>query len=233
MPGQDIRIAGPAGEFSAYMAKPQSGRGPGIVVLQEVFGVNHVMRERCDELADLGFIAVCPDLFWRIEPGVDITDKTQEEWDKAFSLMKAFNPDTGIEDIAATIDHVRAMEGCTGKVGAMGYCLGGLLAYLTAARTDSDATVGYYGVNIASHLDAAAKISRPLMLHIAGKDQFVPEEAQAAMHTALDPHRQVTLYDYPGDDHAFARPGGKHFNAASAELANTRSRDFLRTHLAA
>lgn len=231
MSGQDIRITGPAGEFSAYMARPASGRGPGVVVLQEVFGVNHVMRERCDQLAELGFIAVCPDLFWRIEPGVDITDKTQAEWDKAFSLMNAFNPDTGVEDIAATIGHVRQMEGCTGKVGATGYCLGGLLAYLTAARTDSDATVGYYGVNIANYLDEAAKISKPLMLHIAGKDQFVPEEAQARMHAALDPHRMVTLHDYPDDDHAFARTGGKHFNPASAELANTRTRDFLRTHL--
>ena len=231
MPGQDIRITGPAGDFSAYMATPTSGSGPGIVVLQEIFGVNHVMRERCDELAEQGYITVCPDLFWRIEPGVDITDRTQEEWDKAFALMSAFDPDTGIEDIAASIAHLRAMPECSGKVGAIGYCLGGLLAYLTATRTDTDATVGYYGVNIGNYLDEAARISNPLLLHIAGKDEFVPPEAQAKMHAGLDPHRQVTLHDYPDDNHAFARPGGKHFNAESAELANGRTRDFLRAHL--
>jgi len=231
MSGQDIRITGPAGDFSAYMATPASGTGPGIVVLQEIFGVNHVMRERCDQLAEQGYIAICPDLFWRIEPGVDITDRTPEEWDKAFALMSAFDPDTGIEDIAATIAHLRAMPECSGKVGAIGYCLGGLLAYLTAARTDSDATVGYYGVNIGNYLDEAARISNPLLLHIAGKDEYVPPEAQAKMHAGLDPHRQVTLHDYPDENHAFARPGGKHFNAESAELANERTRDFLRAHL--
>lgn len=231
MSGQDIRITGPAGDFSAYLAIPASGKGPGIVVLQEIFGVNQVMRDRCDALAEQGFVALCPDLFWRIEPGVDITDKTKEEWDKAFSLMQAFNPETGVEDIAATITHLRGMDACTGKVGAMGYCLGGLLAYLTATRTDSDASVGYYGVSISDRLDEAKNITKPLMLHIAGKDQFVPPEAQSAMHAGLDDHPQVTLYDYPEDDHAFARPEGEHYNEKSAALANQRTRDFLKSHL--
>ncbi len=231
MTGQDIRITGPAGEFSAYLAKPASGTGPGIVVLQEIFGVNHVMREMCDRLASQGFIAVCPDLFWRIEPGVDITDKSQAELNKAFDLMGKFNPDTGIEDVQATLDHVRKMDGCTGKVGAIGFCLGGLMAYLTAARTDSDATVGYYGVNIPNFLDEAGKISKPLMLHIAGRDEFVPPESQAAMHTGLDPHRQVTLHDYPDDEHAFSRIEGAHYNPESAHLADSRTLEFFRKNL--
>ena len=164
MSGQAVRITGPAGDFSAYLARPESGEGPGIVLLQEIFGVNQVMRDRCDALAAQGFTALCPDLFWRIEPGVDITDQSQAEWDKAFSLMKAFNPDTGIEDIAASISWLRSQDGTGGKVGAMGYCLGGLLAYLTAARTDSDATIGYYGVSIQDRLDEASAIKQPLML---------------------------------------------------------------------
>jgi carboxymethylenebutenolidase len=231
MSGQAIRITGPAGDFSAYLARPESGEGPGIVLLQEIFGVNQVMRNRCDALAAQGFTALCPDLFWRIEPGVDITDQSQAEWDKAFSLMKAFSPDTGIEDIAASIRWLRSQDGTGGKVGAMGYCLGGLLAYLTAARTDSDATIGYYGVSIQDRLDEASAIKQPLMLHIAGKDQFVPPEAQAAIHQGLDSHPLVTLHDYPEDDHAFARPGGAHYNAASADLANQRTLDFLNRHL--
>lgn len=233
MTGQDIRITGPAGEFSAYLAKPEGGAGPGVVVLQEIFGVNHVMREMCDRLAGQGFIAVCPDLFWRIEPGIDITDKTEAELNQAFDLMGKFNPDTGIEDVQATIDHVRRMDGCNGKVGAIGFCLGGLMAYLTAARTDSDATVGYYGVNIPKHLDEAGKISNPLMLHIAGQDEFVPPEAQAAMHAGLDPHRQVTLHDYPDDEHAFSRIEGAHYNPESARLADGRTLDFLKKNLRA
>lgn len=233
MTGQDIRITGPAGDFSAYLATPEGGTGPGVVVLQEIFGVNHVMREMCDRLASQGFVAVCPDLFWRVEPSVDITDKTQAELDKAFDLMGRFDANTGIEDVQATIDHLRTLDGCNGKVGAIGFCLGGLLAYLTAARTDSDATVGYYGVNIASHLDEAGRISRPLMLHIAGRDQFVPPEAQAAMHAGLDPHRQVTLHDYPDDEHAFSRIEGKHYNPESARLADGRTLDFLKKNLRA
>lgn len=145
--------------------------------------------------------------------------------------MKAFNADTGIEDIAAAIAWLRNQDGTGGKVGAMGYCLGGLLAYLTAARTDSDATIGYYGVSIQDRLDEATAIKRPLMLHIAGKDQFVPPEAQAAIHQGLDSNPLVTLHDYPEDDHAFARPGGAHYNAASADLANQRTLDFLNRHL--
>jgi carboxymethylenebutenolidase len=231
MSGQAVRITGPAGDFSAYLARPGSGEGPGIVLLQEIFGVNQVMRDRCDALAAQGFTALCPDLFWRIEPGVDITDQSQAEWDKAFSLMKAFNPDTGIEDIAAAISWLRSQDGTGGKVGAMGYCLGGLLAYLTAARTDSDATIGYYGVSIQDRLDEASAIKQPLMLHIAGQDQFVPPEAQAAIHQGLDSNPLVTLHDYPEDDHAFARPGGAHYNAASADLANQRTLDFLNRHL--
>jgi carboxymethylenebutenolidase len=231
MSGQAVRITGPAGDFSAYLARPESGEGPGIVLLQEIFGVNQVMRDRCDALAAQGFTALCPDLFWRIEPRVDITDQSQAEWDKAFSLMKAFNPDTGIEDIAASIRWLRSQDGTGGKVGAMGYCLGGLLAYLTATRTDSDATIGYYGVSIQDRLDEATAIKRPLMLHIAGKDQFVPPEAQAAIHQGLDSNPLVILHDYPEDDHAFARPGGAHYNAASADLANQRTLDFLNRHL--
>ena len=232
MTGQDIRITGPAGEFSAYLAKPASGTGPGIVVLQEIFGVNHVMREMCDRLASQGFIAVCPDLFWRIEPGVDITDKSQAELNKAFDLMGKFNPDTGIEDVQATLDHVRKMDGCTGKVGAVGYCLGGMLAYLVGARTKADASVGYYGVGIQDALGEAAKISGPHMMHIAELDQFVPPEAQTAIKDGLGSNAKVTIHSYANVDHAFARTGGEHFDAASATQANTRTAEFFAQHLA-
>jgi len=231
MAGQDVRIDGPDGSFSAYIAIPASGTGPGVVVLQEIFGVNAVMRGHCDAIAAQGFVAICPDLFWRIEPGIQITDKTDEELQQAFDLFGKFNVDAGMVDIRATIDFLRLHEACTGKVGAMGYCLGGLLAYLTACHTDSDATVGYYGVSIQDRLDDARGIKAPLMLHVAGKDEFVPPAAQAAMHAGLDDHPLVTLHDYPEMDHAFARTDGRHYDAGQAAIANGRTLDFFKAKL--
>jgi carboxymethylenebutenolidase len=225
MPSQDITITGPDGSFSAYAA----GSGPAIVVLQEIFGVNHVMRAICDDLAAQGWLAICPDLFWRIEPGIQITDKTDAEWKQAFDLFGKFDIEAGLRDIAATVGHARRAG--TGKVGALGYCLGGQLAYLTACRTDCNASVGYYGVNIQNRLDEAGAIKRPLMLHVAGKDQYVPAEAQAQVHAALGDHAHATIHDYPERDHAFARVGGAHYHAGDADLANTRTRAFFQTHL--
>lgn len=231
MSGQDIQIKGKDGNFSGYLALPAGGTGPGIVVIQEIFGVNHVMRDIADDLAAKGFVALCPDLFWRLEPGIQITDKTPEEWDRAFELFGAFDVDAGMTDIQATIDALRTHEACNGKVGAVGYCLGGLLAYLTAARTNADAAVGFYGVNIQEKLDEAKNIKNPLMLHIAKKDGFVPAEAQVAVHAGLDGNAHVKLHDYAGMEHAFARVGGEHYDAENAKLANSRTLDFFNTHL--
>ncbi|CAN5686254.1 dienelactone hydrolase family protein [soil metagenome] len=232
MAGETITLTTEDGDFTAYVARPSKAKAPAIVVIQEIFGVNAVMREIADGLADQGYLAICPDLFWRIEPGIDITDKSEAEWKKAFELFNAFDADLGVKDIAAVIDHIRADPGCSGKVGAVGYCLGGLLAFLTATRTDADASVGYYGVGIESRVGEVEKLERPLMLHIAEEDQFVPKEAQAIILQALKNHAQVTAYTYPGCDHAFARHGGEHYDEAAAKLANGRSLTFFQQNLA-
>lgn len=232
MAGQNITVKGPEGPFSAYLASPAAGRGPGIVVIQEIFGVNAVMREVADEYAASGLFALAPDLFWRLEPGVQLTDKTDAEWKHAFDLMKRFDADRGVEDIQASIAHLRHVPGCTGKVGAVGYCLGGLLAYLTAARTDSDASVGYYGINIQKFLGEAANIKKPLMLHVAAKDEFNPPEAQNEVSSGLAGNTRVTIHTYAEMNHAFARPGGAHYDRANASLANSRTISFFRQHLA-
>lgn len=231
MTGKDITIKGPDGDFSGYLAAPESGRGPGIVVIQEIFGVNQVMRDLADGFAARGYFALSPDLFWRIKPGVQLTDKTDAEWKEAFDLMGKFNADSGMKDIQATIDALRATDGCTGKVGAVGYCLGGMLAYLTAARTNADASVGYYGVNIQTLLGEAKVIQKPLMLHIAGKDEFVKPEAQKQIIDGLKDNPLVTTHLYPQMDHAFARVGGAHYDQANADLANGRTATFFRQHL--
>lgn len=233
MSGQDVRIkSSPDGEFGAYLASPASGRGPGLVVIQEIFGVNSVMRKIADEFAARGYFALAPDLFWRLEPGVQLSDKSDAEWKRAFDLMGRFDQDAGVRDIQTSITYLRhSVAGCTGKVGAVGYCLGGLLAYLTATRTDGDAAVGYYGVNIQEKLSEAAKIRKPVMLHIAGKDEYVPPEAQKKIVEGLKNNPLVTIHSYAEMNHAFARAGGAHYDKACADLANGRTSTFLRQHL--
>ena len=227
----EITIRGPDGEFSAYLAVPATTPGPGIVVAQEIFGVNQVMREVCDWLAREGFVACCPDIFWRIEPGIQLTDKSEAEWARAFELFGLFDADKGIEDLKATLAQLRGHEACNGKVGSVGYCLGGKLAFLMATRSDADCNVGYYGVGLAELLGEAGNISTPLLLHLASKDQFVPADAQEKIKAGLSGNPNVTLHVYEGQDHAFARLGGDHYDKISADLANGRSIEHLKGNL--
>jgi carboxymethylenebutenolidase len=223
--------AADGGSFKAYLAAPKTGKGPGIVLIQEIFGVNKVMRDLADGFAAQGYAVMCPDLFWRQEPGIDITDQSKAEWDKAFELFQGFNSDKGVDDLKATLAALRKHAQCNGKVGSVGYCLGGKLAYLMATRSDSDANVGYYGVGIQDLTGEARNIKKPLMLHIAGKDQFVPPPAQAKVKDTLKSNPLATLYDYPAQDHAFARIGGQHYDKSAAELANKRTAEFFKKHL--
>ena len=228
----DITIKGADGTFGAYLALPGSTPAPAVLVAQEIFGVNQVMRDVCDWLAGEGFVACCPDLFWRIEPGIQITDKTQAEWDRAFELFGLFDVDKGIEDVKSALAALRGHAACSGKAGSIGYCLGGKIAYLMATRSDADCNVGYYGVGIQDLLDEADSIARPLALHIATEDQFVPPDAQAAVQAGLSGNDKASLHVYQGQDHAFARVGGQHYDAAAAKTANDRTLAFLREHLA-
>lgn len=229
---ETLTITTPDGDFAAYVARPQAENAPAIVVIQEIFGVNKVMRDIADGLASQGYVAIVPDLFWRIEPGIDITDQSEAEWKRAFELFNAFDVDAGVSDIAATINTARTLPGVNGKVGAVGYCLGGLLAFLTATRTDADAAVSYYGVGLEKHVGEAEKLAHPLLMHIAEKDQFVPPEAQQVILNALKDHPQIEVHTYAGRDHAFAREGGAHYDAADAAKANGRSLTFFQKALA-
>lgn len=231
MSGKDITVKGSDGSFGAYLASPASGSGPGVIVIQEIFGVNDVVRAICDAHAARGRFALAPDLFWRMEPGVQLTDKTQEDWGKAFGYMQRFDIDNGVVDIQTSISHLRKVPGCSGKVGTVGYCLGGQLAFLSGTRTDADANVGYYGVMLEKRLGEANKIKKPLMLHIAAKDAYQTPEARAQIMDGLKGNPLVTIHSYPEMDHAFAREGGQHYDKANADLANTRTDNFFRQHL--
>jgi carboxymethylenebutenolidase len=228
----DVTIrATDGGSFSAYLATPKSGKGPGILLIQEIFGVNKVMRDLADGYAAQGYAVMCPDLFWRQEPGIQITDQTQAEWKRAFELFQGFNVDKGVDDLKATLAALRRNPACSGKVGAVGYCLGGKLAYLMATRSDADGNVGYYGVGIQDQLAEAKSIRKPLLLHIAEADQFVPPPAQAKIKEGLGGDKLVALNSYAGVNHAFARMGGEHYDKKAADLANQRTADFFKKTL--
>lgn len=217
--------------FNAYIAMPEQTPAPCVIVIQEIFGINQGIREKCDWLASEGFIACAPDLFWQIEPGIELSDQNGEELKRAFELFGEFDIDNGIEDIKATKHTLKGHADSTGKIGCLGYCLGGKLAYLTAARSNIDASIGYYGVGIEELLAEANNISAPLALHIAEEDGFVPPKAQTQIHEGLDTHNNVTLYDYPAVDHAFTRVGGDNYNEEAAKIADNRSIEFLKEHL--
>lgn len=218
-----------SGSFTAYRADPDGTPRGAIVVIQEVFGVNEGIRRKCDHWASKGYVAFAPDLFWRLEPGIELDPDIPEQMQRGLGLFGKFDQDKGIEDIEATIRAARTATGS--KVGVTGYCLGGRLAYMTAARTDSDASVGYYAVGIDGLLNEKHAIANPLMLHIAGDDGFVPAEVQAKMHAGLDDHPKVTLYDYPGEDHGFATEMGKRRSEAAAQLADSRTEAFFAEHI--
>ena len=219
------------GSFKAYRADPTGTPRAAVVVIQEIFGVNPGIRRKCDRLAQDGYLAIAPDLFWRIEPGIELDPDVPEQMTQALSLFPRFDQDQGIADIEATIRAARAALPEGGKVGCVGYCLGGRLAYMTAARTDIDASVGYYAVGIPDLLRESHAIAHPLMLHIPQADHFVDAAAQARMHEGLDDHPKVTLHDYAGEDHGFATEVGARRSPAAADLADSRTMAFFAEHL--
>lgn len=228
---QTINISTEGGEFSAYVAKPAVTPAPVIVVLHEIFGVNADIRQTCQELADQGFIAIAPEMFWRQEHGVDLNNWSEEEWEKGFAFYTAYDRDTGVKDILATIRAARQLDGANGKVGVMGFCLGGLMAFLTAARQDIDAAVAYHGGDTERYLDEAHAITAPLLMHLAEEDEFISKDAQAQIKAALANVPGAIVYSYPNQNHAFARHTGEHYNADAAALANGRTAAFFAEHL--
>jgi carboxymethylenebutenolidase len=218
------------GSFDCYCARPASQASAAIVVIQEIFGVNRGIRQKCDRLAAEGYLALAPDLFWRLQPNVELDPDVEAEFNAALDLMGKFDQDQAVRDIEATIRHARDALGCV-KVGAVGYCLGGRLAFMTAARTDADASVGYYAVGVDNLLREKHAIANPLLLHIPTADHFVPAEVQKAMHEGLDDHPKVTLHDYEGLDHGFATEFGKRRNEEAAQLADKRTSEFFARHL--
>ena len=218
------------GAIPAYCAKPEGEAKAAIIVIQEIFGVNPGIRQKCDDWAAAGYLAIAPELFWRFAPGVELDPDVPKEFQEAIALMGKLDQNLAIADIEAIIHEARSQTD-GGKVGCVGYCLGGRLAFMTAARTDVNASVGYYGVGIDGLLGEKHAIAHDVMLHIPKDDHFVGPEAQAAIHAGLDDHPKVTIYDYEGLDHGFAAEMGKRRDEAGATLADSRTAAFFAENL--
>jgi carboxymethylenebutenolidase len=220
--------------FPAYLAAPVGAAKAAIIVIPEIFGVNGGIRQKCDHLANDGYLAIAPDIFWRFAPGVELNPDVAAQLQEAFGYFGQYDADDGVKDIEATIHAIRG--GISGhapvqNVGCVGYCLGGRLAYMVATRTDISASVGYYGVMIDQMLGESHAIAHPLMLHIPTADHFVGPEAQAAIHEGLGNHPKIRLHDYEGLDHGFAAEMGNRRNEAGAALADSRTAAFFAEHL--
>jgi carboxymethylenebutenolidase len=219
------------GAFHAYIARPAKLPSPAVVVLQELFGVNADIRATCDELASKGFIAIAPDLYWRLEPGIDLNVRSEADWQHGLRLNTAFDRDTGAKDIMETVRTVVELPESTGRVALQGYCIGGLMAFITAARYEVDAAVAYHGGDTEKYLGEVGGLHAPLLMHLGEEDEFISKTAQAEIKAALAKKPNATVYSYPGQRHAFSRHNGKHYNAAAAALANRRTSEFLHQQL--
>lgn len=227
-----ITVKGHDGAFSAYIAMPKNSPAPAVVVLQELFGVNADIRKHCDELAEQGYLAVAPDLFWRQEPGVDLDVTSKADWDHGLRLYGAYDRDSGAKDVEDTVNAVRNLLECNGKVAVLGYCLGALMVFLTAVRYHGvDAAVAYHGGNTDKYLGEVGGLNAPLVMHLAEEDEFISKAAQAEIKAALSKKPNATVYNYPGQSHAFSRHNGAHYNANAAALANGRTSEFLNLQL--
>ncbi|GAC1338413.1 MAG: dienelactone hydrolase family protein [Acetobacteraceae bacterium] len=222
-----IKATDGTGSFDAWLATATHAPAGVVVLIQEIFGVNDSMKQTAAQIAEQGFHVLAPDLFWRIRPGVNLTDKSDAEWKEAFALLNAFDQAKGIEDLKATVAASRTLPGSNGKVGTMGYCLGGRLAMMMALESDADVNVSYYGVGLDGLLDGLDRVRAPLLLHIADQDKFFPPEGRAKVVEAAKTRPNVHAYTYPDADHAFARVGGTHWQARAATIANGRSAEAL------
>ncbi|HEY1981775.1 MAG TPA: dienelactone hydrolase family protein [Xanthobacteraceae bacterium] len=228
---KQIVIESPDARFHAYIARPAKLPAPAVVVLQELFGVNADIRATCDELAAQGFIAIAPDLFWRQEPDVDLNVRSEADWQHGLQLYAAYDRDAGVNDIRATVRAAVALPESTGKIALQGYCLGALMAFITAARHEVDAAVAYHGGDTEKYLGEIGGLHAPLLMHLGEEDEFISKPAQAEIKAALAKKSNATIYSYPGQRHAFSRHNGAHYNAAAATLANGRTSEFLNQRL--
>lgn len=226
-----ISYAMDGGSIGLHVEHPQADTAPAVVVLHEVFGINDDVRATCRELAERGYMAICPDLYWRIAPGFSLSRWTEADMPRINQLYTEFDRDLAAQDIAEVLAFSRSIQGTSGRAALLGYCMGGLMAFLTTARYGADATVVYYPGQAETYLNEADRVSTPMIVHLGEADEYILPEARRAIADAFATNPAVAVHSYPGCGHAFARHGGDRYDPAAAALANERSWTFLDTHL--
>ncbi|WP_454733837.1 MULTISPECIES: dienelactone hydrolase family protein [Cupriavidus] len=226
---QWIRVETEGGAFDAYLALPPAGKtagAPGIVLVQEIFGVNEHIRAVADQYAADGYVVLAPDVFWRDAPRVEL-GYAGDDMKRALELRQKVDVELALKDIAATAEALRAQIGAGGKIAVVGYCFGGLLAYLSAARGLVDAAVPYYGGGIQNNLQEAASIKVPVQFHYGALDAHIPAEAVASVRAAVAGNPRAEIHVYPQADHGFNCWARGSYHQPSAVLAHGRALTFL------
>ncbi|HSR24264.1 MAG TPA: dienelactone hydrolase family protein [Candidatus Eisenbacteria bacterium] len=225
--------AGDAAGLPCHLAIPASGRGPGVLVLQEIFGVNDYVRGRCETLAGLGYVAMAPDLYWRLEPGVEIAHD-EAGLQRAFGYLQRLDEPLAVRDAGAALDRLRGLPEVTGTAGVLGFCMGGRIGYHVTARFRPDAAVLYYGSGTADALELAGEIRCPVLFHFGGDDQYLPAEQVERIRAAFRGRDDLEFDVQPGAGHAFDNYLAPMFHVAHARRAAwALTEDFLRRRLPA
>jgi len=231
MTGETVNIQAKAGgEFEAWLAIPESGRGPGLILLGEIYNANQWVRSVAARYAAEGYLVLAPDLYWRQEPR-QYLPYTPEGQQRGRALGAAMDLPLFIEDLRTCADWLRRRPDCMGHIGTIGFCLGGKLVWLGLSHHVVDAGVAYYPVQLADHLDDAKTIDGPLMMHFGSLDHRVPRDLYERICGSLVSKPHAYTYWYEGADHGFARDGYSPHHPAAAALAGQRTLDFLRQHL--
>jgi len=227
---QWIDIASPNGSFQAYLAVPHIGKGPGIILLQEIFGVNEHIRAVADQYAADGYVVLVPDLFWREGAHIELGYE-EAGWKRALELMQATDNEHALEDITATVAALRARPEVEGKIASIGYCFGGRLSYRTAAAGLVDAAIAYYGGGIQNQLSLADQIKVPLLMHFGGQDSHIPPEAVQQIAQCFEDREEVEIHIYPGAEHGFNCTHRSSYHQRAATQAHGNSLIFLSENL--
>lgn len=223
---QWIEIDSAEGKFGAYLAIPHTRKGPGIVLIQEIFGVNEHIRSVAEQYAADGYLVLVPDLFWRNGHRIELT-YDEAGWKRAVELMNATDIDRAQKDIELTIDALKAQPGLDGGIASIGYCFGGLLSYLTAANGLVDMAIAYYGGGIQNQLDRADEIQVPLLMHFGEKDSHIPLEAVEQIAERFENNENVEIVVYPEAEHGFNCSHRDSYNQRAAAEAHGNSLIFL------
>ena len=219
------------GQMGAYIAYPEKSPIGAVIAIMEIWGVNKTMKAHALEFAQAGYICLVPDLFWRLGPDVILDADNPDHWMLSLDRYFNFDYDLGAKDMEETMNYLRELELCNGKVGAVGYCLGGKMCYLLSCRTNIDCAVAYYGTYIEHAITEASQLSQPFMLHQALADTWVPPAICKFIEEKIKHKPNVEIHKYPDAEHAFARHGATSYSKEEADLALERSVSFLDRHL--